>query len=221
MQEIIRDSSTVTLRSIPDERIAALRQDARFQYEQNLELASSGWERFWEQLWNLLVGRYLDDTLQPIWEYLLYALITLVILYALYRLLGMRFSWLGYRKSVPVSYLEDLEMSPEIGNVAWEHRIKSAMEQGAYREAVRLYFLKALRYLVQEEKIHWQKFKTNQAYTYELKEQGLDGIFSRLVYIYEHVWYGQFAVSRPQVDEVRRHVEALMNPHGSAAHEKE
>ena len=210
MQEVLQDTSLVTLRPVPIDQIEALRRDSRFEYEMNLEPASSWWDRIWDYFWDLLIGRFLDEAVQPIWEYLIYAFITVVILYACYRLLGMRYSGLGYKRSEKAKPVTDLDLSPEVNDLEWERRIRDAIDSGAFREAVRLYFLKALRYLAREEMIVWQKYKTNRAYGEELEAYGRAGPFRKLSHIFEHTWYGHFEVNRFLLEEVQQQVETLM-----------
>ncbi len=70
--------------------------------------------------------------------------------------------------------------------------IQQAIRKQNYRLAVRYYYLKLLKYLIDNQLIEWHPDKTNRDYVMALKGSELQPLFNRLTYIYEYVWYGKF-----------------------------
>jgi len=76
--------------------------------------------------------------------------------------------------------------------------IKEAVQKQNYRLAIRYYYLKLLKYLIDNQLIEWHPDKTNRDYVMALKGSELQPLFNRLTYIYEYVWYGKF---KPDVQD--------------------
>lgn len=70
--------------------------------------------------------------------------------------------------------------------------IQEAIQKQNYRLAIRYYYLKLLKYLIDNQLIEWHPDKTNRDYVMALKGSELQPLFNRLTYIYEYVWYGKF-----------------------------
>ena len=63
---------------------------------------------------------------------------------------------------------------------------------GAFREAVRILYLLTLRKLENCGVLELRDYKTNRDYVREIKDATLKELFSNLVKIYDHVWFGQY-----------------------------
>jgi hypothetical protein len=64
-----------------------------------------------------------------------------------------------------------------------------------HRICVRLYFLWVLKSLKEQNAIVWLPDKTNSTYANELRDKDMQETFNYLAYVYEYVWYGEFALS--------------------------
>ena len=74
--------------------------------------------------------------------------------------------------------------------------IKTAIENGQYRMAVRYYYLQALKELDLKNLIDFEAQKTNEDYTSEINNAQLNIIFKKVTRIYNFIWYGDFQVSK-------------------------
>ena len=85
----------------------------------------------------------------------------------------------------------------------YEELVHQSCRLGDYRMAVRYLFLKTLQQLSRQNLVEWAKEKTNTSYLVELPQQWRND-FKKLVYHYEYVWYGNFAVSKEQFETVQK-----------------
>ncbi len=82
-----------------------------------------------------------------------------------------------------------------------ETLIKQAVSQKNYRLATRYYYLLVLKYLIDKNLLEWKPEKTNRDYVLEMKKYNFSSLFKNLTFIYDYVWYGNFA---PDEDEFKR-----------------
>lgn len=92
------------------------------------------------------------------------------------------------KKLDPVLEMEEIE---DIEDIDADNSYKVSLEGGDYRLALRMQFIKFLQLLSTQEKIIWEKEKTNRDYHRELAEHELKRNFRELSGIYERVWYGE------------------------------
>lgn len=86
-------------------------------------------------------------------------------------------------------YLEE-----DIQQVDFDNLIKSALKDSNYRLATRYLYLKALKDLTNKNIIDWHYDKTNSDYLNEISDDNIKHLFKRISYIYDYVWYGEFAI---------------------------
>lgn len=85
-----------------------------------------------------------------------------------------------------------------IYGVDFDSEISKALDRGDYREAVRLCYLKTLRWLSDTGRIDWQPFKTPLQYSAEFS----DSNFRSLTVLFQRVRYGGFAADRQTYERV-------------------
>jgi hypothetical protein len=76
--------------------------------------------------------------------------------------------------------------------------IGQAANQGNYRLAVRYHYLQTLAMLATAGQIQHRDEKTNREYISELGNSETRKIFSRLVFGFEFIWYGEFVPDQDQ-----------------------
>lgn len=99
-------------------------------------------------------------------------------------------------KTIPFEPLEE-DMNPEtISKTELELRLEEAEAGGNYKECVRIYFLFAMKELLNRKMLYWKKEKTNMHYIIEM--QGKPGVddFEKIVSNYDIVWYGDYEIDR-------------------------
>lgn len=97
-------------------------------------------------------------------------------------------------KTIPFEALvEDLNPA-EISKTELELRLDEATASGNYKECVRIYFLFAMKELIQRRWIFWKREKTNMHYIIEVQGKAISREFEQIVSIYDLVWYGDYAI---------------------------
>lgn len=75
--------------------------------------------------------------------------------------------------------------------------IRSAVQSGNYRLAVRYHYLQTLHLLAGKNQLQLAADKTNYQYVNELINKNYQNDFAGLTLNYEYVWYGEFAIEEP------------------------
>jgi hypothetical protein len=98
------------------------------------------------------------------------------------------------RKTRAVAEGESEEISEDIFAINYQKEIDKAIQQGNYRLAVRLMFLRLLKNMSDRNIINYKQDKTNLDYLMELQPTSYYSNFFRIARNYEYSWYGQFEV---------------------------
>ncbi len=118
----------------------------------------------------------------------------LIFIYFIYRfLLGAELIRTGQNKHLKEPKVINFNNDDEIIKEAdLDSLIRDAVNEKDYRLAIRYYYLKALKKLIDNGLIEWHPDKTNRDYVNELKQKDLKSIFKHLTFIYDYIWYGKF-----------------------------
>ncbi len=126
-------------------------------------------------------------------EYIVYGLLGIIVLYLLIKFLLQNPISSVFKTEDKViegfSYVEE-----NIKQVDFDKLINSSLKENNYRLATRYLYLKALKSLAHKKTIEWHFEKTNTDYINEIKDLKLKGLFKRVSYIYDYVWYGEFPI---------------------------
>lgn len=87
--------------------------------------------------------------------------------------------------------LEDVD----IHAITYDEEIMKAVTRQDYRFAVRLWFLRSLKEMADNQLITWKIDKTNSDYYYELSGSKLQKEFGSVSLLYDYVWYGEFKLN--------------------------
>ncbi|WP_410881554.1 DUF4129 domain-containing protein [Myroides sp. DW712] len=104
--------------------------------------------------------------------------------------------WMIKKKGKKINALENIT-TEDFKTTDFEKLIAEAIQQQAYRIAIRLYYLLLLQRLQEQQKIIWAPEKTNADYSYELKEEKEREEFAYLSYLYNNIWYGEHELTAP------------------------
>jgi hypothetical protein len=101
---------------------------------------------------------------------------------------------------------EDLNPAT-ISKTELELRLEEAMRNEDYRECVRIYFLFAMKNLIERRWIFWKKERTNMHYIIEM--QGRPGAydFEQIVNLYDLVWYGDYELDKSAYANIQPELE--------------
>ncbi len=126
-------------------------------------------------------------------EYIVYGLLGLIVLYLLIKFLLQNSVSSVFKtddKTIAgFSYVEE-----NIEQIDFDKLISNALKVTNYRLATRYLYLKSLKSLANKKTIEWHFDKTNSDYLNEIKDSKLKGLFKRVSYIYDYVWYGEFPI---------------------------
>lgn len=200
------NDSLYNTKEISESTIDWYRKKSDFQYKEKggVEKPNFNWlSQLFDNLENLfenLFGFDIPDSFFEVVRWLFILTVGGVVLYYLVQFLGVNVNWRRKKKQDgEVISFEELEENLE--EVDFSTLIESAIKNKSYRVAVRLLFLKNLQSLSKRELIEWEIDKTNNDYKYELSATKLSSQFEEIVYLFEHIWYGNFELSEGEFQE--------------------
>jgi hypothetical protein len=81
--------------------------------------------------------------------------------------------------------------------------LRQALADQNYPLAIRLYYLKIIKSLDEQQAIHWAREKTNRQYLREMQNHPKGQLFRTVTTLYEGVWYGNQTVNKDQFDRLQ------------------
>jgi hypothetical protein len=190
------DTSKIAVKKFDANAIKKYKADKDFNYTGEAVGQPSFWERFWNWLWDKILGLFGRIPYGgPIFKYLLLGVAIALLTYIIFKSLGIDAMQLlrGDARKIDLAYSESLE---NIHEMNFDAEIEKAISQHNFRLAVRLLYLKCLKQLSDKDLIQWQIDKTNAAYVYELADPIQQQTFRLLTRQFEYVWYGNFFIDK-------------------------
>lgn len=188
------DSTQIEVRNFDQSAIDEHKTDSDFDYGQRAEEELSLWQRFQIWLKRMLNKLFYFGTETPIGKIIIYLLVAIALVYAIYKLSTIRSNKLFYSNNGEEL---DYELYHEnIHEMDFERLIEEAVSNQNYRLAIRLIYLFALKKLADQHLIDWQPGKTNFDYVREVTQPQLKEGFHDLSYYFDYSWYGDFEVSK-------------------------
>ncbi len=152
------------------------------------------WERFWDWLSTLIYGNSTDESkanLMNIFIWIIGVIGFGIIIWLLTRTEFTSFLR-GNTKNTAFNF-SDVE--EDISSIDFNTRIKKAIDDTDYRLAIRWHYLKQLNTLNETKIIHYEPFKTNIDYGFELAKSLHQQAFTNISRIYDYVWYGKYDIT--------------------------
>jgi hypothetical protein len=179
------DSVVFSERQVPDRQVKKMQEDDDFWYANALLRKEKLKER--------------DDSFVPVTERAWFQ--TLLWLVIIAGFAGVIIWWLAesnvslFRKKNTMIEGEGGEPAPgDIFAINYQKEIDRAIQQGNYRLATRMMFLRLLKDLSEKKIIQYTQDKTNFDYLSQLHSTRYYHDFFRITRNYEFSWYGQFEV---------------------------
>ena len=188
------DTASVEIRTFDADKITQYKKNSRYDYKKKESWLKALWERFWEWIGRIM-GRDVERAASRSGgSEALNALIAVVaVVLLIFGLSKVKFrSWVTGKGAVVEQAYEVEEEN--IHEIEFDKDIRDAENEGDYRRAVRLWFLKVLKNLSDAELIYWDVNKTNYQYLYELKGTNLYEPFVKCVNVFDLVWYGEWVI---------------------------
>ncbi|MFA6275127.1 MAG: hypothetical protein WC622_00150 [Pedobacter sp.] len=196
------DSSAIDLRKFDEIAIKKYSQQKEFIYDDVAPQSLSLWDRFWRWVWRLINKVFSGGITGSIIKYILIAVVIAIVVFVVIKLIGIDYKFLaGKSKTVAVPFEESLE---NIHEIDFDEQIDFALQNGNYRLAVRLLYLKTLKQLSDKQLINWQPEKTNQAYVLELENENYKQEFNTLTNQFEYIWYGEFFIDKHSFEPINQ-----------------
>jgi hypothetical protein len=182
-----------------------------FDYETMEGEAENFLERAINWFFNKL-GEIFGITISPemygVIKFIIYGLLIIFAIFILVKLLvGDNASSFFSKKSKSVAPLNIQEQ--HIENVDLDSYIKNALKEENYRLAIRYMYLKSLKLLSLNNLIDWHFEKTNSDYYREIKSESLKENFKKTSYLYDNIWYGEFALNKAGFENAQKDFERL------------
>ncbi len=92
--------------------------------------------------------------------------------------------------------------------------ILNAEKSGDYRLAIRYYYLLVLKHLSLKNYIKVEEDKTNSEYLNEIIDKPFNKNFEYTAYLYNYIWYGEFAINQQQYLTAKTHFSTLLKQVG-------
>ena len=161
------------------------------------------WDRFWDWLTDLIFGNSSEDSKANMFSVFLWTLAVAGIIIIIWLLTRTEFtSFLrGNTKNTAFNF-SDVE--EDISSIDFNTRIKKAIDDTDYRLAIRWHYLKQLNILNETKIIHYEPFKTNIDYGFELAKSPHQQAFTNVSRIYDYVWYGKYDITSIDYEKLEK-----------------
>lgn len=128
-----------------------------------------------------------------------FLLLAAVVVYLFYRVGNMK---PADKKSKPLAGLAEWEDAWSLDAEALDMELQNAVENGNYKLAIRLLYLRGLKQLMDKGIVKPSPEKTNSQYMAEVRKAQLHNPFRYCTLVYETVWYGDATPDQQQYKSV-------------------
>lgn len=133
-------------------------------------------------------------------QWILFGILFLLLIYFIYKTIGFNpFKKNKNADKINVA-LDELEDNLDKANI--DPHLHEAIKSKQYKLAIRLYYLMIIQKLAYKEKIIWKKYKTNQHYLKEMRQDATFPTLKQLTFLYEQCWFGKENISEKQYDNI-------------------
>jgi hypothetical protein len=193
-----REPDTVIYRSTPDSVIAQLQSQKDFAYANDAAYWKKAPPR--RSSWGLFI-------LSAAFQYLLFGLFIVVLIYVLFRLLSEN-KIILFKRNKKLSTPSGEEETPE--QLDLTSLIADAEMSKHFRLAARYRYLHLLEAMDARQLIRKHPELTNWDYVRQLGTHPLSPKFRYLTHAYEYVWYGEFELNSDQYAQLRKNFETFL-----------
>lgn len=216
----IYDKTPVELRAPSWDKVEEYKAKEDFIYDRQPRERFRFIKRFFDWIGNLVDFNFDDKTTSNIggvmkviafivkWLFIL-SLLGLIV-FSILKILGVDTSNL-FRKRPDKTYINYEVFEENIHEMNFDQLIQEAESNNQFRNAARLHYLHVLKILTDESIIKWKPDKTNKDYLAEYKALGNDKNYRQIIYLYEHIWYGEFPLSESSYSDVNLEFTSFKN----------
>jgi hypothetical protein len=184
-------TSTVEVRQFDVSMIETFKADERFQYVQPPETRENWLKILFRTFMAWLVQVLGNEGVAWLVFIFMIVLGAVGLGFAFYGLFGIGKTFPVYIKDKEgIGYTVDQE---NIHEIDFPSEIERALAGEDYKKAIRLLYLFTLKLCTDNKLIEWKPSKTNHDYMYEIRDEKFQTGFSAISFIFDYVWYGDFA----------------------------
>jgi hypothetical protein len=200
------DKGKVTPRAPSSEQINEYKSDKDFQYQEKYVQDTSWWDNFIRWLKSLLRLDRLGESGEVITWILAGCFIAGLLFFIFRNDIGLLFSKSNKTDATLAGNFAEISMD----QVSIESLLKTAIADKNYGEAVRLYYILALKNLSESGNINLRKDKTNREYLSELIGKTAYQPFDKLTFYFEYIFYGKFDATEAVFSQVQENYNNLL-----------
>ena len=187
------------------------RNQDEFYYDRTIPPQSSNWlERLIFTIQRWLSKLFQFESVSVTWNIFYYCFLIAVFLIIVKVLFNMDFRAMFYKKT-EVNKLQYETVIEDINELDYNAAIQEAIQQKNYRKAIRLYYLKSLKFLSDKDIIQWQKDKTNSDYRMEVAQSVYATDFNEITRLFDFVWYGEFPIDKTLFERTEDKFQQFIN----------
>lgn len=187
------------------------RSQSDFYYDRTIPPQNLNWlEKWWFKLKRWIGDLFQFESISTAWSIFYYSFLIALLLIIVKTLFNLDFRSMFYKKA-EVNKLEYETVIEDINELDYNSAIQEAIEQKNYRKAIRLYYLKSLKFLADKEIIQWQKDKTNSDYTLEVADSNYAADFNEITRLFDFVWYGEFPIDQTLFNQTEDKFQRFIN----------
>lgn len=197
-KELPEDKSEIVVKRPSRQALEKYKQDSDFEYREEAPDQDDLLMQFKCWLADLLS----DPTTNEVIKYTIYAIIVITFILVIAKLANADLTTIflpgsSQKKGINLNVMEN-----DIHAIDIDAQLKTAINEGNYRLAVRYLYLKLLKSMTDADAIQWSIYKTDRDYQSELKTTSDKRTFGRLSSIYNYVWYGEFSLAQEHFDSI-------------------
>ena len=203
------DRTPIRVRYPAPDRLRDLQTDHDYQYTTDAPPPENPVARFFDWFFRKLSNFLTSKAYQNVWQYIILAAVTGLVIYLLMKAEVLRFLYPGRPQSDSLDYET---LTENIHQINFNAAVDEAVANRNFRLAVRLLYLQTLKRLTDGGYIDYKPDKTNRQYVRELSNSPIQTPFEQLTRQFEFVWYGDFPIDEAQFTQIRQQFQLVTRP---------
>lgn len=210
-QVIIDHQYDTPIGNLDQAALEEYRNQSDFYYDRTIPPQNLSWlEKLFFNLKRWIGNLFQFESVSTTWNIFYYCFLIGILLIIIKTLFNLDFRSMFYKKA-EVNKLEYETVIEDINELDYNTAIQEAIDQKNYRKAIRLYYLKSLKFLADKEIIQWQKDKTNKDYALEVADSNYATEFNEITRLFDFVWYGEFPIDQTLFNQTEDKFQRFIN----------
>lgn len=168
---------------------------------------------FLAKIWEFIVKLFdfsLDRNGREVRNIIFFVIFVVALFVAIRLIMNHKGRWFFEKKDKKYNISAE-EAEKHIHLADFQSLIQQSEKQNDRRQSIRLYYLWLLKSLSDADQIQWAVEKTNSDYQREIKDPDIKNAFSKLSYLYNYIWYGEFPIENTDYQKVKFDFETYIN----------